>query len=933
ASMGSGQKQSPFRQFKIEHWDTKKGMPTDLCLNVYQTKDGFIWLAGYNGLIRFDGVNFTAYNQRTVPLIKTDNQEGLLAETEDTTLWIPTTASGLLSYRKGIFTAYLKEANTVRFLGKTKQDELLLSLGRGERSYILFDTHTYKYKELSDSAIFQMFRDDRFVINNSIDLAGNRWVLYKGAPVRINKGKAFLLTAKEGVQKRNFFVDIYVDSRNRVWFTTSNGLLIWNGQSIVPYPGIEKSNFIPANATKALLKEDSKGGIWAATQAGLAYLEPGAEKFSFVPENSPLYGQNINCILEDNEKNIWLASEIGLFKVSRSKFINYSLQDGLSSNRISGVAVIDDQKFVVGTKSNLFLIDKGTVKPYPFINPRNTKLSLEAFHIFYDSQKNIWVCGPANITKLAPSGETVFGVNGQVRFAFEDADKKIWFALPYQGIGFINKQGQFELLNLPKVNFKTLFLSSIRKLINGNWVITSFNKGILLIDKNGNPIDIGNKPGLTGVGVFASYEEKDGTVWFTSQSGIIRYKNGVFAEIGFADGLPENALFAFLPDHKNYIWLPSNKGLIRVLKKELDDYIDKKLTRIHWQLYDDGDGMLNRQCVGARHSGITPDGRLLIATIGGLVVVDPDKLVKNTLAPPVVIHRVLQDDVQADISKTSVFNPGTHRYTFEYSALSLVAPEKVKIKFRLIGYDKDWVNAIGDREAFYTNLPSGEYTFQVIASNNDGIWNEKGAMYQFVVRPFFYETIWFYLLIFLLALTLVWLIVRWRTRASRKQNELLEAQVASRTKELNLANNELSQSNTELAIQHENLSKTIGELKNTQSQLVQSEKMASLGELTAGIAHEIQNPLNFVNNFSEINKELLVEMKGEIDKGNLPEVKSIADDVINNEEKINHHGKRADAIVKGMLQHSRSGTGIKEPTDINALADEYLRLAYHGLRA
>ncbi len=129
------------------------------------------------------------------------------------------------------------------------------------------------------------------------------------------------------------------------------------------------------------------------------------------------------------------------------------------------------------------------------------------------------------------------------------------------------------------------------------------------------------------------------------------------------------------------------------------------------------------------------------------------------------------------------------------------------------------------------------------------------------------------------------------------------------------------------------LQATLSNLRSTQSQLIQSEKMASLGELTAGIAHEIQNPLNFVNNFSEVNKELLSEMKEEIEKGNLEEAKSIAGNVINNQEKINQHGKRADAIVKGMLQHSRSSSGIKEPTNINTLAEEYLKLAYHGFRA
>jgi len=155
-------------------------------------------------------------------------------------------------------------------------------------------------------------------------------------------------------------------------------------------------------------------------------------------------------------------------------------------------------------------------------------------------------------------------------------------------------------------------------------------------------------------------------------------------------------------------------------------------------------------------------------------------------------------------------------------------------------------------------------------------------------------------------------IIQYRSRSLKEKNIQLEEKVLHRTKEL----------------KH-----SLEELKETQTQLIQREKMASLGELTAGIAHEIQNPLNFVNNFSELNKELIDEMEQEIENGNLTDLKSIAHNIRENQLKINQHGKRADAIVKGMLQHSRASTGIKEPTDINALADEYLRLSYHGLRA
>ncbi len=329
------------------------------------------------------------------------------------------------------------------------------------------------------------------------------------------------------------------------------------------------------------------------------------------------------------------------------------------------------------------------------------------------------------------------------------------------------------------------------------------------------------------------------------------------------------------------------------------------------------------------NSSAAGDGELFFARKGGFHAFYPDQIYlnKETRLPDLRItgFRLLDDYstpednpvLKKSIWQTSAIQLAHDQNVFSFSVacFDFYDPGVSTVQFMLEGYDRTWRGKdLRDGETPpYVNVPPGDYTFRVRGANSFGVWDMEGVRMQITILPPWWKTWWAYTIYGLLTLTAIFFFDRYQRRRIIQQERQ------------RILQRELEQA--------KEIEKAYAELKATQAQLIQSEKLASLGELTAGIAHEIQNPLNFVNNFAELSSELMDEMAEEMGNGNTDEVKAIAGDIKQNLDKISHHGKRASNIVKGMLEHSRASNGVKEPTDLNALADEYLRLAYHGLRA
>ncbi|HEY5408962.1 MAG TPA: two-component regulator propeller domain-containing protein, partial [Ginsengibacter sp.] len=403
-----------------------------------------------------------------------------------------------------------------------------------------------------------------------------------------------------------------------------------------------------------------------------------------------------------------------------------------------------------------------------------------------------------------------------------------------------------------------------------------------------------------------------GEVWAGTTSGFYHFdviKNSFTEYVNYNSPVKIANVLHILEDNQHNFWLTTANAILKIDRPHNTISVFGKDYGVHYNnlYYCDNYKLKNGQLLIGDQNGyylITPAALQLRKTI--FLNLSDLKINDQEIEPGQnsVLHTTI------DYAKEIKLNYKQNTFSFDFNATDYANMSETKYLYMLENYDNTWRDIGTEHKVYFFNVPPGKYVLHLKAISPDGVWAEKNL--SIIISPPWWRTWWAYIIFALVFIGIVWSFIHYRSVRLRRQNKLLEEKVNHRT---------------------EQLKRSLEELKSTQAQLIQSEKMASLGELTAGIAHEIQNPLNFVNNFSEVNTELITELEEEADKGNIDEVKAIANDIKANEEKINHHGKRADAIVKNMLQHSRSSTGVKEPTDINALADEYLRLSYHGMRA
>ena len=754
-------------QYGHTAWTSRDGFLPGAVNAITQTPDGYLWLATQTGVVRFDGV-------RAVPLPLPPGQPlpstsvGALLTARDGTLWVGT-LDGLASWKNGQLTEYPALARRTVLALVEDRDGTVWAGGFGGPTGTLCairggSTTCYGDDGSLGSAVASLYedRDGKLWVGAATGL----WQWSPGPPTR------YLATpiSRGGQMTQG-------DHESGLIIAVNNVRQI-AGTSVTDY----RLHNVPSPLTAVTVLRDRNGGLWIGTIAhGLMHSY--ADKTSTFTHSDGLSSNLVYALFEDREGTIWVGTSGGLDRFRDLPVTSLSLPSSANS-----VLAARDGSIWIGTTDGLDKWEHGRTTIYRRrSNPGLPDDDIQS--LFEDERGHIWVSSPRGLAAFETGKFTAMRSvpAGTKNAIIGDNHGGLWLSLFGTG-------KDYGLVHL--VDGKIIEQVSWRKVGGGpgtgllsdpeGGVWTGLLSGGMAYFRAGQ---IRHQPLSDDRGVARKvldvWRDRDGSIWAATENGLSRIKNGRVATLTTANGLPCDTVHWIIADDLSSYWLYTRCGLLRIARTDMDAWTADPKRTVQVMIFGPGDGIRLVPILKGLRPAVTKssDGKIWFLNGDAVSFIDPAHIHINTLPPPVQMEQITVDGKAYNARRGLRLPPHVHYLTIDYTALSLVAPEKTHFRYRLEPQDKDWREVINDREVQYSNLGPGTYRFRVTACNNSRVWNEQGAVLDFSIAPAYYQTNWFRALCAAIVLALLWAAYQLRVRQLAHQFNLsLEARVAERTR-------------------------------------------------------------------------------------------------------------------------------------------------------